>query len=146
MFITVKIRYKILKKRLSNLYRERLDSFKTKYRKLATLLVSNHLFNTYSDQINLSSNELTSDETNQFKFGLHYNFVDKMKILKTTQEPTLNLQLIKLLKIQIVTNRKIFTSFKELIKKVYATTDYTYKHLKRIIKDPNFEVVSGYKE
>ena len=145
MFITVKIRYKILKKRLSNLYRERLDSFKTKYRKLATLLVSNHLFNT-SDQINLSSNELTSDETNQFKFGLHYNFVDKMKILKTTQEPTLNLQLIKLLKIQIVTNRKIFTSFKELIKKVYATTDYTYKHLKRIIKDPNFEVVSGYKE
>ena len=31
-------------------------------------------------------------------------------------------------------------------KNVYATTDYTYKHLKRIIKDPNLAVVSGDKE
>ena len=31
-------------------------------------------------------------------------------------------------------------------KNVYATTDYTYKHLKRIIKDPNLVVVSGNKE
>ena len=29
---------------------------------------------------------------------------------------------------------------------VFATTDYTYKHLKRIIKDPNLVVVSGDKE
>ena len=29
---------------------------------------------------------------------------------------------------------------------LYATTDYTYKHLKRIIKDPNLVVVSGDKE
>ena len=31
-------------------------------------------------------------------------------------------------------------------KNVYATTDYTYKHLKRIIKDTNLVVTSGDKE
>ena len=35
---------------------------------------------TYSTSlINLSSIELTSDKINQFKFGLHYSFVDKNK-------------------------------------------------------------------
>ena len=32
------------------------------------------------------------------------------------------------------------------IKNVYATTGYTHKHLKRIIKNPNLVVVSGDKE
>ena len=31
-------------------------------------------------------------------------------------------------------------------KNAHATTDYTYKHLKRIIKDPNLVVVLGDKE
>ena len=31
-------------------------------------------------------------------------------------------------------------------KNVYATTDYTHKHLKRIIKDPSLVVVSSDKE
>ena len=31
-------------------------------------------------------------------------------------------------------------------KNVYATTDYTYKHLKRIIKDTNLVVISADKE
>ena len=31
-------------------------------------------------------------------------------------------------------------------KNVYATTDYTYKHLQRIFNDPNLVVVSGDKE
>ena len=87
----------------------------------------------------LISIELTSDEINQFKFGLHYSFLDKNKNIK---------KLIKLLIIQIVTNGKIFTSFYRLMKtkNVYATTDYTYKHLKRIIKDPNLVVISADKE
>ena len=33
-----------------------------------------------------------------------------------------------------------------ITKNVYATTDYTYKHLKGIIKDPNLVVVSGEKQ
>lgn len=68
--------YKILNKRLLNtLYRERLASFKTKSRKLATLTAKQgdiYKSSTYSTLlINLSSTELTSNEINQFKFGLH---------------------------------------------------------------------------
>ena len=82
-----KVRYKILKKRLlSTLYRERLESLKTKNRKLATLVAKqddSYKSSTYSTPlINLSSIELTSDEINQFKFGLHYSFVDKNKNIK----------------------------------------------------------------
>ena len=78
------VRYTILKKwPLNALYQERLDSCKTKNRKLATLISKqghSYKSSTYSTPlINLSSIELTSDEINQFKFGLHYSFVDKNK-------------------------------------------------------------------
>ena len=73
--------YKILNKRLLNtLYRERLASFKTKSRKLATLIAKqghSYKSSTYSTALtNLLSIELTSDEINQFTFELHYSFVD----------------------------------------------------------------------
>ena len=63
------VRFKILKKRLLNiLYRERLVSFKTKNRKLATLIAKqgdSYKSSTYSTPlIDLSSAELTSDEIN----------------------------------------------------------------------------------
>ena len=59
----------------------RLDSFKTKHRKLATLIVkqnASYKSSTYSTPlINLSSTECSPNEINSFKFGLHYSFVDK---------------------------------------------------------------------
>ena len=80
---------------LNILYRERLVSFKTKNRKLATLIAKqgdSYKSSTYSTPlINISSIELTSDETNQFKFGLHYSFVVKNKNLKKHQQSILNL-------------------------------------------------------
>ena len=81
------VRYKILKKQLLIiLYCERLDSLKTKNRKLTTLIAKqedSYKSSTYSTLlINLSSTELISDEINQFKFGLHYSFVDKNKNIK----------------------------------------------------------------
>ena len=62
-------RYKLLKKVLLNkLDRKRLVSFKTKYRKLATLIVkqdASYKLSTFSTHlINLSSIELTSSEVN----------------------------------------------------------------------------------
>ena len=83
------LRYKIFKKQLLNvLYRVRLDSFKTKNRKLATVITKqsdSYKSSTYcTPLINLSSIELTSDKTNHFKFGLHYSFVDKNKNIKNT--------------------------------------------------------------
>ena len=69
------------------LYRERLDLFKTKNRKLATLIAKqddSYKSSSYSTPlINISSIVLTSDEINQFKFGLHYGFVDKNKSSKS---------------------------------------------------------------
>ena len=63
------VRYTILKKRLLNvLHRERLDSFKTKNRKLAALIAKqgdSYKSSTCSTPlINRSSIELTSDEIN----------------------------------------------------------------------------------
>ena len=150
------VRYTILKERLLNVsYRESLDSFKTKNRKLATLMAKqgdSYKSSTYSLPLfNLSSIELTSDEINQFKCGLHCSFVDTNKNIKKhlaayfeylTDKITENLDshkredFHKFLRVYV----DIFT------KNVYATTDYTYKHLKRIIKNPNLVVVSGDKE
>ena len=61
--------YKLLKKVLLNILdRKRLVSFKTKYRKLATLIVkqdASYKLSTFSTHlINLSSIELTSSEVN----------------------------------------------------------------------------------
>ena len=41
---------------------------------------------------------------------------------------------------------KIFNIYIITVKIVYTTTDYTYKHLKRIVNDKNLVVVSGDKE
>ena len=81
------VRYTILKKLLLNvLYRERLDSFKTKNRKSATRIAKqgdSYKSSTFSTLLtNLSSIELPSNEINPFKFGLHYSFVNKNKNIK----------------------------------------------------------------
>ena len=150
------VRFKSLKKRLLNIsYRERVESFKTKNRKLATLIAKqddSYKSSTYSTLlINLSSNELTSDEINQFKFGLHYSFVDKNKNIKKHLAANFESLADKITENLDSHKREDFHEFLRayvdiFTKNVYATTDYTYKHLKRIIKDPNLAVVSGDKE
>ena len=150
------VRYTILKKRLLNvLHRERLDSFKTKNRKLAALIAKqgdSYKSSTCSTPlINLSSIELTSDEINQFKFGLHCSFVDESKNIKK-HLPTKFESLAEKITENIGSHKReyfheFFRAYVDIFtKNVYATTDYTYKHLKRIIKDPNLVVVSGDKE
>ena len=101
--------------------------------------------------INLSSIELTSDEINLFKFGLHYSFVDKNKNIK--KHLAANFESLADKITENVDNHKredfheFFRAYVDIFTKyVYATTDYTYKHLKRIIKDPNLAVISGNKE
>ena len=104
---------------------------------------------TYSTPlINLSSIELTSDEINQFKFGLHYSFVDKNKNIE--KHLAANFESLADKITENLDSHK-WEDFHEFLrayvdiftKNVYATTDYTYKHLKRIVKDLNLLVVSG---
>ena len=109
------VRYKILKKQLLNvLHRVRLDSFKTKNRKLATLIAEQsdgYKSSTYSTPlINLSSIESISDETNQFKFGLHYSFVDKNKNIKKYLAANFEPLVDKITENLDSTNSHIFTS------------------------------------
>ena len=99
---------------LNILYRERLVSFKTKNRKLATLIAKqgdSYKSSTYSTPlINISSIELTSDETNQFKFGLHYSFVDKNKNIKKYLAANFEPLVDKITENLDSTNSHIFTS------------------------------------
>ena len=101
--------------------------------------------------INLSSIELISDETNQFKLGLPYSFADKNKDIK--KQLTASLESLAGIVTENLDSHKredfhefLRVSVDIFTENVYVTTDYTYKHLKRIIKDPNLVVVSGDKE
>lgn len=67
-------------------HRERLLSFKTKNKKVATLVAKHgqgYLTSSYlTPFINLSCTMSTTEEVNQFKFGLQHSFVDKNKHIK----------------------------------------------------------------
>ena len=95
--------------------------------------------------------ELTSDETNQFKLGLEYSFIDKNKHIKKNLHA--NVESLPDKVTENLENGKR-EGFHELLrayvdiftKNIHATRDNTYKNLKRIINDTNVAVVSGYKE
>ena len=148
------IRYKLLKKRfLSSLDQERIISFNTKNKKLKGLMSKNKSAesNYSTPLINLSYIELTSDETNQFKLGLEYSFIDKNKHIKKNLHANVESLADKVT--ENLENGKR-EGFHELLrayvdiftKNIHATRDNTYKNLKRIINDTNIAVVSGYKE
>ena len=94
---------------------------------------------------------MTSNEINQFKFGLYYSFLDENKNIKKHLDAN-----FKSLADKITDNlgsltredfHEFFRAYVDIfVKDVYATVDYTYKHLKQIVKDPNLVVVTGDKE
>ena len=101
--------------------------------------------------INLSSIELRSNKLNKFKCGLHYSFVDTNRNIKKHLAANFEYLADKITENLDSHKREDFPEFLRayvdtITKNVYATTDYTYKHLKGIIKDPNLVVVSGDKE
>ena len=130
--------HKILKIRLLNvLCCERLVSFKTKSRKLATLIGKQgddyELFIYSTSLTNISSIELTSDESNQLKFGLHYSFVNKYKNIKNHPVPSFQYLADKITENLDSHKRENFHEFLRayvdvFTKNIYGTTDYTYKH------------------
>ena len=151
------IRYKILLKHVSSkLQRERLLSFKTKYKKLEVLISKVHKREKVSDSyktpiINLSNIELALEESKQLNLGLEYSVVNKNRNIKNflaanfgsvVDRITDNLQSDQREKLHefLHTYVDIFT------KSVYKTTDSTYKHLKRIVNNKNLVVLSGDKE
>ena len=128
-------------------------TFKAKKKKLEVLISKTHKRENVSDSykapiINLSNIGLTLEESKQLNLGLEYSFVDKNKNIKKflaanfesiADRITDNLQSDKQ-----ESFREFLRAYVDIFtKSVYTTTDYTYKHLKRIINDKNLVVVSG---
>ena len=121
------------------------------------------LFNFLSDPLNGNITSIISKTIKLFHetFGkffifwavwfIHYSFVDKNKNIKKHLAANFESLADKITENLDSHKREDFHEFLRayvdiFTKNVYATTDYTYKHLKRIIKDPNLVVVSGDKE
>ena len=140
----------------SSLHRERLFSFKRKNKKLEVLVSKAHkrekLSGSYKTPIiNLSNNKLTLEESKQLNLGLEYSFIDKNKNIKKflaanfesiADRITNNLQ-----RDQRENFHEFLRAYVDIFtKRVYTTTGYAYKHLKRIVNDKNLVLVSGDKE
>ena len=95
--------------------------------------------------INLSSTELTLEESKQLSLGLEYSFVDKnKKFLAANFESIADKITDNLQSDQQESFHEFLRAYVDIFtKSVYTTTDYTYKHLKIIINDKNLVVVSG---
>ena len=146
--------YKVLLK--NSLNREKLFSFKTKNVKLEVLMSKAHkrgkVSNSYKTPIiNLSNIELILEESKQLNLCLEYSFVNKnkniQKFLAANFEAIPDRIIDNLQSDQRENFHKSLRAYVDIFTKgVYTTTDYTYKHLKKIINDKNLVVVFGDKE
>ena len=87
--------------------------------------------------INLSNIELILEESKQLSPGLEYSFVDKnKKFLAANFESIADKITDNLQSDQQESFHEFLRAYVDIFtKSVYTTTDYTYKHLKRIIND-----------
>ena len=146
----------LLKPVSSSLRRERLFSLKTKNKKLEVLISKapkrEKVSDSYKTPINNSSTiELILEESKQLNLGLEYSFVDKNKNIKKFLAANFESIADRITDNLQSDQRENFHEFLRayvdiFTKSVYTTTDYTYKHLKRIVNDKNLVVVSGDKE
>ena len=96
--------------------------------------------------VNLSSIELTLVEIKQLKFALQQSFVYKIKNMKKYLAASFESLADKITDNLASNKRENFHEFLQayveiFTKNVYAKTDNTYKHLKRIITDPDLVVL-----
>ena len=128
-------------------------SSKTKNKKLEVLISKAHKREKVSDSyktpiINLPNIKLTLKESKQLNLGLEFSFVDKNKDIKNFLAANFESIADRITDNLQNDQRENFHEFLRayvdiFTKSVYTTTDYTYKHLKRIINDKNLVVVSG---
>ena len=132
---------------------ERLQSFKTKNKKLRNLLSKNSTNRIkYSALVvNLSNNYLTEKERVQLSFSLEHSFVDKNKHIK--KNLAANLEVVAE-KVTYSLDKEVREDFHELLiaqaniltKNAYSTKDDAYHNLKRIINGKTLAVVPGDKD
>ena len=94
---------------------------------------------------------MTSEESKQLNLCLVYSFVDKSKNIKKFSavnfESIANRITVNLQRDQRENVQEFLRTFVDIFtRSVYTTTNYTYKHLKRISNDQSLVVVFGDKE
>lgn len=134
--------------------KQRLESFRTKNKKLRILITSKPKTtpdNYFVPVINLSLAVLSSQEKQQLSFGLEHSYVDKNKHIKKVLAA--NLETVADRVTQSIDNdkREDFHEFLRgytdiFTKNIYATKDFTYHKLKNLVNNKNIAVVSGDKD
>ena len=144
----------LLKSIEKSLHKERLESFKTKIKKIVNLMTSqkDDTFTNYSVPIiNLSSYTLNDSEYNQLKFGLNHCFINKDKHIKkdiATNMESLAYSASKQVDPSQLENFHEFLRGYTYIfsKNVLSTNDETYKDLKNLIRKSDRVVLRGNKD
>ena len=133
---------------------KRYLSFKTKNQKIVNLIKRKRKqcnTNYSAPIINLSNYNISSQETQQLKLGLHYCFVDKNKDFQRFLAANIE-SLADSIKRNI--NHKNLEHFHEFLRgytdiftnNIYATKDYTYHNLRGMIQNKDIVVVKGDKD
>ena len=144
----------LLKSIEKSLHKERLESFKTKIKKIVNLMRSqkDDTFTNYSVPIiNLSSYTLNDSEYNQLKFGLNHCFINKDKHIKkdiATNMESLAYSASKQVDPSQLENFHEFLRGYTYIfsKNVLSTNDETYKDLKNLIRKSDIGILIGDKD
>lgn len=136
------------------LRKERLDSFKTKNKKIDRMRRQKRPKKEDMYRvpvINLSSVTLSEEESEALRYGLQHSFIDRNKYIKQ------NLA-VEMEALADNTNDKVKQEDKETYheflvkytnifsKNVYDTKDYTYNKLKELTNNPNIVILEGDKE
>ena len=144
----------LLKSIEKSLHKERLESFKTKIKKIVNLMTSqkDDTFTNYSVPIiNLSSYTLNDSEYNQLKFGLNHCFINKDKHIKkdiaTNMESLAYSASKQVDPSQLENFHEFLSGYTDIFSKnVLSTNDKTYKNLKNIIRKSNIVILRGGKD
>ena len=139
---------------VKSLSKERIESFKTKNRKIYKLISIKHRFNKINFEvpiINLSNYRLNYEERNQLKLGLDFSFVDRnkntKKFLAASMESVAYMASSKVQSTELEEFHEFLRGYTDIFSKnIFATIHYTYHHLKNLINDDNTVVVRGDKD
>ena len=144
----------LLKSIEKSLHKERLESFKTKIKKIVNLMTSqkDDTFTNYSVPIiNLSSYTLNDSEYNQLKFGLNHCFINKDKHIKkdiaTNMESLAYSASKQVDPSQLENFHEFLRGYTDIFSKnVLSTNDETYKDLKNLIRKSDIGILIGDKD
>ena len=137
-----------------SLHKERLESFRTKNKKLKVLISSKTKtlnVNYCVPIVNLSETVLTHQEQQQLSFGLDHSFIDKNKHIKKVLAANLETVADKITETLTKDNRENFHEYLRaytdiFTKNVYNTKDFTYQNLKNLVNNKDVVIVPGDKD